>query len=67
MLSIEEVESRYAQLSGTFIEKSVLFTVVIALTLEIDNDNAAVIVSMGINNNDDDLSVIIEMVITGFL
>jgi hypothetical protein len=55
MLSIEEVESRYAQLSGTFIEKLVLFTVVIALTLEIDNDNAAVIVSMGINNNDEDL------------
>jgi hypothetical protein len=65
MLSIEEVESRYAQLSGTFIE-TVLFTVVIALTLEIDNDNAAVIVSMGINNNDDDFSVVIEMVITGF-
>ena len=65
MLSIEEVESRYAQLSGTFIE-AVLFTVVIALTLEIDNDNAAVIVSMGINNNDDDFSVVIEMVITGF-
>jgi hypothetical protein len=51
-VAIEDVESRYAQLSGTFIEKSVLFTA-IALTLEIDNDKTIAIVSMGISNNGD--------------